>query len=1108
VMENKENNIHFHLYDEQLTTINHIKFTHREIDIITSIVHMRGASKIAALLSISTRTVETHTANIMRKMDTNSREGIIDFVERAGHSSWIDKHYRNLLIQTKFKKLLQEVSKLTHNKSLICSIIYEHKQEEDEGFLSTLKKHLILSGIKTVLHKTSHEKTIGHSLLHEKYPARAHIIYEIPKRFMAQFQTDREKCHLEILHLVQKSFPNFSSLTFLFPEESNTNVIQDFRGIRLVGVGRHQDYFSIFFKILRDILSNANLDKTILKFMKELENPLDVPGNNLLSMESRLKKDGQKEAIVKNRKILGIILSLVTIIPMGLGLSLFFKHEISLTNRTEAGSSLSIRSDLIVPTENTLLNRPNIISQLGEYLKDNEGIQAVALVGIGGAGKTTIARRYALNQNANVVWEVNAATRENLRDSFERLAYALCRSEEEKETLVGLQDIKNKIERDEKILLFVKEKLKSISNWLLIYDNLEKFTDIQKYFPCDSTVWGKGKIIVTTRDSNTKNNSLIHNFIQIGELSPQEKLSLFIKIMTDKGTDQFTSSQEDQANNFLNDVPPFPLDVSIAAYYLKSTHITYAKYLERLKENSKDFETIQAKVVQEASDYTKTRYGIITLSLKQLIDTHEDFGDLLLLMSLLNSQNIPRALLSNYKSDVVVDNFIYNLKKYSLITSESSSNSIPTISVHKKTQEISINYLIKVLPLSNNSPLLDPIANTLENYILDAVDKEDFSRMKLLVAHCGAFLNHDHLITETAKSSIGGALGCLYYYLHNHKAKQMLEENLANLSQYYGKNHDKIALILVYLGNFYRVQGDCEKAKSLLEQSLLIYKTNHNDIRSAKALGYLGAVYTDLGDYQKAKILLEESRLIYEKYPTNPIGHAWILTYLGNTYMVLGDYQKAKALLEQSLMIYKQQSENYVGVSWVLGYLGTVYKLLGDYSKAKKLLEQSLTITKKYFSDDHIFVAANLSSLASVYTEEGNYQKAKTLLTKSLAVYEKNYGKNHIQTARVLKMLGEAYCGEGEDMEAAEDLINTSLLVFQKYPESYKSLESLADLYKKKAMQAMAEGDAKQAQNFKLQSIHYLKDALIVIKDYFSENSPHAKKIQLKLDKLTKQTEE
>ena len=57
-----------YLYDNYLNQINGIKFTYREIDIITCILHNRGEKKIAALLSISPRTVNTHVHNITLKI--------------------------------------------------------------------------------------------------------------------------------------------------------------------------------------------------------------------------------------------------------------------------------------------------------------------------------------------------------------------------------------------------------------------------------------------------------------------------------------------------------------------------------------------------------------------------------------------------------------------------------------------------------------------------------------------------------------------------------------------------------------------------------------------------------------------------------------------------------------------------------------------------------------------------------------------------------------------------------------------------------------------------------------------------------------------------------
>ena len=1089
-MEHNDNNSHNGHYDEQLLTTNGIKFTHREIDVLSCIFHTRGSSKIASLLSISARTVETHTANIMRKMDTNSREGIIDFIEKHDHSSLITKHYYAILLQIQFKRKLTEINNLIRSTPFHCYIIYDHRLSDEMPFINRLKNDLKICGIQVNLIASNKVKS-------ETFPNHrgpAHIIYLPSQGFLA---TEESKIRQMLATHAPIALQDNPSWVYVFLPSQAKSEHNNSKNNNFISFDTEQDYELTYFELIRQLLPTINLSEIVVSFTKTQESMIEVPG-----------KDSPKNTLLSKKGILEVLLPIHRAYPlMGffivllclVGLYILNDSPFSEARVDDLNADLSIRSDLFVPSKNTLLDRPNLMAKIGESLSGNEGIKAVGIVGIGGAGKSTLARRYALQQNFQVIWEINAATRETIMDSFERLAYALCTSEEEKQILQGLQNIKIYAEKDEKILLFVKGKLKTNSKWLLLYDNVEKFTNIRKYFPSDATVWGMGRIIITTSNSNTKNNSLINTFIQIGELSPSQKRQLFKQIMGNEKANP--SSQEQEATIFLNDIPPFPLDVSIAAYYLKSTGTPYTKYLERLKEDNKDFETIQADVVKEASGYTKTRYNIITLSLIQLIESHKDFQDLMLMSTLLDYQNIPKMLLASYKGDTVVDNFIYNLKKYSLITSEAYENSIATFSLHKSTQEIILAYLKKSLSLKAQEPLIHSIGDTLENSIIEAIDDEDFSKMKILAPHCEAFLNHDKLLSEPMKSSIGGALGCIYYYLWNkNKAKYLLETNLSNLNHYPTDNHNKIARLLVYLGNFYRSVGNYDQAKKVLERSLTIYKMNPNHLSNARALGFLAAVYRDLGDYKMAKNLLQESLGIHEKYSRNKIGHAWILSKLGTIYMLLGDYKQARSLLENSLLIYKMQGEDYVGVAWVLSHLGTVYEREGDPEKAINLLNQSLTITRKYFYDDHIFVASGLAALGKVYTHNGNFQAAKKTLKESLRVYTKNYGIDHIQTAHVQRVLGEAFMVEG-DMETAESLFNMSLLVFQRkiHPEEYMALENLADLYQKKSAQALSDGYHKQSQSFNTQAKNYLNQALKILEDSFESDSPHIAKIKSKL---------
>ncbi|AIL13563.1 hypothetical protein IM40_08830 [Candidatus Paracaedimonas acanthamoebae] len=559
---------------------------------------------------------------------------------------------------------------------------------------------------------------------------------------------------------------------------------------------------------------------------------------------------------------------------------------------------------------------------------------------------------------------------------------------------------------------------------------------------------------------------------------------------------------EIKSKKFLDNIPPFPLDVSTAAYYLKATNVSLEGYLNHLISYNKEFAATQEHILKEASDYTKTRYGIITLSLKKIIDTQKEFEPLLLLISLLDSQNIPKALLDACGNSSLIDSLFYHLNKYSLIVNESYRNSIPVFSIHRSTQKISLAYLKKTLALEKNNPLLDKVAHIFENYVTEIIDKEDFLQMKLLLSQGDAYLRHDDLLRDNIKNSLKSSLGCIYYYLSDYiKAKQFLEESLVNLIKDYHKNHHKVARILMYLGNVYRTLGDCEKAKNLLEESLSIYaQYPGNYMGNGRALGYLGIIYRGLGDYSKARSLLEKSLGIYQEHSQNSIGHAWILSHLGNTYLILGNYEQARILLEQSLDIYKKHSEDYVGVSWVLGYLGDAYRALGDYKKSQELLEQSLIICRKHFPENHVYIASSLAYLGNLHAEIGEYQMARNLLEKSLEISETSYGKNHIQTARILRSLGRIYLLEGK-MQEAENFLQNSLNIFQqhKYSESYMSLENLADLYLMKFSQQPLSNDRQKFHQSKNQALEYLRQALEIVKAHFPNDSSHIIRIQNKL---------
>src|SRR3990167_7561325 len=635
-MKNNNSLLPQDLYDAHLRNINKIKFTHREIDIIAYLLSGKSAKTIASCLSISPKTIESHVHNIMVKFDCNSRDGIISLIEKSDKIDPLKTYYQSLLIESAFKKQLEKLSRqlsqLTFKES-IC-LVYWADSDAKHSLFRFLEDHLKQMGIQVLVNLR------------------------------------------EVHHPQGESSQNSSvayPLIILLDKTLDPEIYEQFDEITCIDFSEGIPYYSGAFEVLKHVFPTVHFDDSVAEFKEQYqllcgfsarEKP---PESVFLHYTHHIKRIGfHLRSLIKERRFfLGFTVMSLSLFCLWAFTS--FRTE-DLNPHQNQMESEYLRSDLIIPTDTILLNRPQLLKTIEESLKRApQEIKTIALVGIGGAGKTTLARYYARHQKASLIAEVNAETKESLSDSFESLAQILATTEKEKKNLRKIQDIEFVKERDKQILFFVKEKLKETPNWLLLYDNVKQFKDIHEYFPYDSGAWGSGRIIVITRDKNIQNNSYISSMIEVTELSAQEKLDLFVKIMSNGKPEQYTSQQKEKARAFLQHIPPFPLDVSIAAYYLKTTNVSYEKYLDHIKIPHKDFTAIQENVIKEATDYTKTRYGIITLSLDNLIEADSDFASLLLFISLLNDQNIPIDLLNTYKNDIIVDNFIYHLKKYSLM---------------------------------------------------------------------------------------------------------------------------------------------------------------------------------------------------------------------------------------------------------------------------------------------------------------------------------------------------------------------------------------------------------------------------------------------------------
>jgi tetratricopeptide (TPR) repeat protein/DNA-binding CsgD family transcriptional regulator len=1111
-MQHKQTILSQDFYVQHLSTINNVHFTGREIDVIACLLSGRKTSKIAFFLSIDPRTVETHIRNIMIKLECNTRERIIDFIETSGKILPLRKYYSLLRIEALFKKSLKDISKLPREKVL------HHVSIIDEGKNSLffhLKSHLSLAGfsVSSAIRKKEED----------------FLLCIFPET----------SCRKEVSLLLQKAEQNSKKIIILLQGRKNyKELFPGLKKMEVINFEKEGNYYFSFFLILKKFLKHPDLDKIITEF----KNKYKVISLEFQSEKISLnEKRSENRVKVKSKFVLNFLL-VIGIFGIGL-LTLFWNQE---------NDHLAFRSDLVIPKNIVCLDRPELMQKIDAHLKKQNGIQTVALVGPGGAGKTTLARQYAQQQRGNIVWEINAETLISLNESFKNFAEVLAKTDEDKKLLRGLNEIKLSIEREKKLIEFVRDRLKLHSSWFLIYDNVENFEVIKSYFPINDCTWGAGRIILTTRNENIQNNKQMNGIILTGELTATQKLDLFMKIMQQGKERKLPMQENKELTEFLKQLPPFPLDISTAAYYLKTVNISYSQYLENLKHQDENFRAIQENLLKDGGDYQNTRYAIITCSLEQLIKNHKDFPDLLLLVSLLDSQNIPKELLDKYKNPNIVDNFIYHLKNHSLISTSLSESSY---SMHRSTQAIAYSYLKKLLALNGETLTLKKIIYALDNYADKHIELEDFPKMQIITRHLEKVLSHSDILNDFSKGLLGSKLGSAYYFIKGDQSKKILDNSLNMLrpklieklspsdairlahsllhigaiytelrlykeakeifkkaSHIYEqddiKNYADLSWALSYLGNVDRRLGNYEMARDYLEKSIQIHKQYGVDKkRLARTLVYLGSVYRGLGFYQKSVDTLEESLSIYDdNYPNDHFRIGWTLIRLGNVYSNLGDFKKAKYYFEKGLLISKNYlPHDHVSMGLTLTYLGICYRELGEYNKSAGILEQSLKINQKHFNPYYRRMGWVLFHLATTYKVLGKTQEAQEIYNKVLKIYANYCHENSIEVANILRNMAKINLDLNHFNEA-EDLTQKSLKILEprQHIDAYRSYEVLGEIYLKKCSQTMDVKNDNEIESLKIKAISFFNQALQKINTHFSQDSTHIQRLKARIKSVQK----
>jgi tetratricopeptide (TPR) repeat protein len=303
-----------------------------------------------------------------------------------------------------------------------------------------------------------------------------------------------------------------------------------------------------------------------------------------------------------------------------------------------------------VPTT-SFVGRVMELEWVANQFQDYDGIRVVALSGLGGIGKSRIAREYATRRGAyyRVTWRILASTEADIAAAVSELHVAL-RGSEDAPTL----------EAPSYALDTLRRSLEEHEPWLLIVDSIADVRLLLDILPAESS----GHILLTTRNATIGVQSL-----EVGPLPTDDAVQLLkskLGVIDDSG----------QATRLCELLGGLPLALDQAASYIAAAQITIGDYIALFQSRKSELLKLNHPV-----DYPETVATTWSLALERLVRNASAAESLLRLLSTLPDSDVPRAILNHLPTDgpdesatlrdaVAANEAVRQLREFSIISAD------------------------------------------------------------------------------------------------------------------------------------------------------------------------------------------------------------------------------------------------------------------------------------------------------------------------------------------------------------------------------------------------------------------------------------------------------
>ncbi|KNB16589.1 hypothetical protein FOXG_14414 [Fusarium oxysporum f. sp. lycopersici 4287] len=467
------------------------------------------------------------------------------------------------------------------------------------------------------------------------------------------------------------------------------------------------------------------------------------------------------------------------------------------------------------------VGRDDVFAKLQGLLFE-ERRQKVALVGVGGIGKTQIALQLAYwvkknKQDYSVFW-VPALSHASFEQACMQIADAFG---------IPTADSDNVTESVRQYL-----SSKRAGKWLLVVDNADDAQTLMGSTGVENGIYqslpqnDEGRILFTTRYRKLAVLVAGRHILEVPAMSRYEARRYFKEALIQ----EISPSDEEVVNDLLVLLTYLPLAITQAAAYLNENQITLMEYLYLFKNTDRDRIELLSAEFQDDTRYAQSQDPVATtwfISFNQIRKADELASRILVFLACVEPKAVPQSMLPKGESQQQLTRAIGTLCGYGFLNRRGSSE---TFDMHSLVHLATRSWVAKNDSEQEQSQAA--IARLNEVFPTDDWENRDLWRQ---------YLPHVIKLLSTFKDDwseepceLGYWAGrCLLVDGRVTEAVEMLEHVVAVEETTLAENHPSRLASQHELARAYKANGQVEEAVKLLKHVVVVRETtlaqNHPD---------------------------------------------------------------------------------------------------------------------------------------------------------------------------------------------------------------------------------------------------------------------------------------